>query len=317
MNARESGLRVIQPGVLSLLQDRGRRGHYRSGLSDGGPLDPVAFALCQRLLGNEPEATLCEITLGGARFEAQVDTFVCVCGAPMPLSVDGAERPLWQVLPLRAGQILSLGHAPRGARAYLGVAGGFAVAPAFGSTATVVREGVGGLDGGPLKAGDVLPCAAVRSRPLLAVPAAAQPRYPRLATLRLIPGYQNRSFGRSAKRAFFGSRYRVSTQADRMGYRLSGPALQASTRQLLSEGICLGAVQFPADGQPIVLLNDRQTIGGYPKLGSVLSTDLARLAQLTPGCEVVFTPVSRHTARRALAQAARFEACRPVEAASG
>lgn len=315
------GLEVQHPGVLSLIQDRGRRGHYRSGLSDGGPLDPVAFNLCQRLLQNPADASAVELTLGGARFVAQVDTLFCVCGAPMPLSVDGERLPLWQVLPVRAGQTIALGHAARGARAYLGVAGGFGIAPSFGSTATVVRENVGGLHGGALAAGDVLPCAAISEqqalqRPALGLPEAAQPHYARGATLRVIPGYQYRLFERSAKRRLFGSRYQISPQADRMGYRLRGPAVRAEQQQLLSEGICLGAIQLPPDGQPIVLLNDRQTIGGYPKIGSVLSLDLAALAQLTPGCEVVFTPISWHTARRALQLAGWFEQHRPLQPAN-
>ena len=147
----------MQPGILSLLQDRGRLGQHRIGLTSGGPLDPAAFAWCNRLLDNPENSTTIEISFGGMQLEAGVDTFICVTGAAMPLRINGAERPRWEVLPVKAGDIVSLDFAGQGCRAYLGVADGFQVEPSFGSTATVVREQVGGLNGGRLQAGDTLP----------------------------------------------------------------------------------------------------------------------------------------------------------------
>ncbi len=307
-----SGLRVADPGLLALLQDAGRRGYYRLGLTDGGPLDRQAFDLCNRLLDNPVGAAAVELTVGGARFEAETDTFLCLAGAPMPLAINGGEQPAWEVLPVRAGDRIELGHAASGCRAYLGVAGGFTAEPAFGSVATVLREGVGGLNGGKLAPGDLLPCAPVHDRRRRYLPEGARPRYPRQVTLRMVPGYQQHHFSRRQQRRFFGSRYAVTDRADRMGYRLEGPAIRADIDGILSEGICLGAIQLPADGQPIVLLNDRQTIGGYPKIGAALSLDLARLAQQVPGGEVVFTPISQHAAHNALHLARAYEAARPI-----
>lgn len=308
-----SALRILEPGLLALLQDAGRRGHYRLGLTDGGPVDPVAFGLCNRLLQNAPDAATVELSLGGARLIAETDTWICLAGAPMPLLVNGEERAPFRALPVRAGDSIAIGHARAGCRAYLGVAGGFRVSPAFGSIATVLREGIGGLAGCSLQAGDRLPCeAGARRRPLV-LPAHAWPRYPRHSTLRVVPGYQQRHFSRAAKRRFYGSRYTVTDRADRMGYRLAGPAVRPALDGILSEGISHGAIQLPADGQPIVLLNDRQTIGGYPKIGAALSLDVAALAQQTAGGEVVFTPISPQTARRALRLARIFEANRPIE----
>ena len=180
------------------------------------------------------------------------------------------------------------------------MADGFLIEPSFGSTATVVREGVGGLTGDKLQAGDKLPCPEVLQRKRLYLPLERQPHYQGMTTVRVIPGYQQSSFSRLQQRRFFSHAYTVSDRCDRMGYRLEGPAISCDIDGMLSEGICFGAIQIPADGQPIVLLNDRQTIGGYPKLGSALSLDAARLAQLRPGDTVHFAPISPYGAHNAL-----------------
>lgn len=299
-------LRVRQPGILSLLQDAGRRGQHRLGLSNGGPMDCEAYLWCNRLLQNPPDATVIEVSFGGLQVEAEVDTFLCVTGADAALTIDGAERALWEVHPLRAGQRVALNFARRGCRSYLGVAGGFGIEPSFGSTATVVRERIGGLNGDRLQAGDCLPCPEVRDRRRLYLPEFCRPVYHNQVTVRVIPGYQQRHFSRLQQRRFFSHSYRVSDRCDRMGYRLEGPAIECDIDGILSEGICAGAIQIPADGQPIVLLNDRQTIGGYPKIGSALSLDSWRLAQLTPGDSVNFAPITPHAAHNALHLGASF-----------
>lgn len=299
-------LTVRQPGLLSLLQDAGRIGRHRIGLTSGGPLDAAAFNLCNRLLDNAPGSTCIEVSFGGLELEAQVATYICVTGARVPLTVNGREQPRYRVLKLDPGDIIQLGFAEAGCRAYLGVADGFTVEPSFGSTATVVREGVGGLNGGKLTTGDVLPCAATGRRRIRYLPEEMQPHYHDTVTVRVIPGYQQASFPRLEQRRFFSSAYTVSERCDRMGYRLEGPAIHCDLEGILSEGICHGAIQVPADGQPIVLLNDRQTIGGYPKIGSALSLDTAPLAQLRPGGTVYFTPITPHAAHNALHLAASF-----------
>jgi biotin-dependent carboxylase-like uncharacterized protein len=302
-------LKVIQPGILSLLQDAGRRGHHRIGLTNGGPLDREAFDYCNRLLGNAPGSTALEVSFGGIHLQAQVDTFVCVTGARLPLRINGREAPLWEVLPVSAGDDIQMDFAEQGCRAYLGVAQGFEIPHSFGSAATVMRENIGGLSGDKLHAGDVLPCPAIRGRRRLYLPEAHRPHYSSEITVRVIPGYQQHNFDRMQQRRFFSHTYVVSDRCDRMGYRLEGPAIGCDIEGILSEGICHGAIQVPADGQPIVLLNDRQTIGGYPKIGSALSLDTARLAQLTPGGRVHFAPITPHAAHNALHLADSF-ACR-------
>jgi len=304
---------VVQPGILSLLQDSGRRGQHRLGLSNGGPMDSEAFHYCNQLLQNPAGATAIEVSVGGLQLEAQVNTFICLTGAAMPLSINDEDRSLWEVHPVAAGDSIRVGFAQSGCRSYLGVADGFAIAPMFGSTATVVRENIGGLNGGKLKVGDQLPCATVSARKRHYLPDSDRPRYQDTLTVRVIPGYQQRHFSRAQQRRFFGSTYTISERCDRMGYRLEGPAITCNVEGILSEGICFGAIQLPPDGQPIVLLNDRQTIGGYPKIGAALSLDAARMSQLAAGDTVHFAPISPHTARRALHLSQRFALRRPVQ----
>jgi biotin-dependent carboxylase-like uncharacterized protein len=305
-------LKVIQPGILSLLQDSGRRGQHRIGLTNGGPLDREAFDYCNRLLENPAGSTALEVSFGGVHLQAQVDTFICVTGANLPLCTNGETRPLWEVLPVAAGEDIQLDFAENGCRAYLGVAGGFTIPPSFGSSATVVREHMGGLDGDKLHAGDELPCPTVNKRRRLYLPRERHPHYSHEITVRVIPGYQQHHFSRLQQRRFFSHGYTVSDRCDRMGYRLEGPAIECDIEGILSEGICSGAIQIPADGQPIVLLNDRQTIGGYPKIGSAISLDTARLSQLTPGGTVHFAPISPHGAHNALHLASSFARRQPL-----
>lgn len=304
--------KIIQPGILSLLQDSGRRGQQHIGLTNGGPLDREAFYYCNRLLGNPGDSTTVEISFGGLQLEAEVDTFICVTGADMPLRINGEEQPLWSVHAVAAGDSISLDFAENGSRSYLGVADGFTVEPSFGSTATVMREHIGGLRGGKLQAGDQLPCNPVRKRKRYYLAPEHQPRYQDTITVRVIPGYQQHHFSRLQQRRFFSHAYTVSDRCDRMGYRLEGPAIKCDIEGILSEGICFGAIQLPADGQPIVLLNDRQTIGGYPKIGSAVSLDAARLAQLKPGGTVHFAPISPHGAHNALHLAQSFAMRQPL-----
>jgi len=293
-------LRVRQPGLLSLLQDRGRFGQHHLGLTTGGPMDLEAFLLCQRLLGNDPNCTLVECSFGGLELDVETDTLLCVTGAEAPLLINGQPRDLWTGHRVQGGDRVQLGHAEHGCRNYIGVVDGFAVTPQFGSTATVLREGLGGLRGEKLAPGDVLPCRPDTQRQRLQLAAAERPRYGAQLTVRVVPGYQQAHFPRLQQRRFYSSPWTVSQRADRMGYRLEGPPIKGDITGIVSEGICLGAIQVPADGQPIVLLNDRQTIGGYPKLGAALSVDAARMSQLRPGATVHFAAISPHAAHNAL-----------------
>jgi len=304
--------KIMQTGILSLLQDSGRFGQHRIGLTNGGPLDPTAFNWCNRLLQNVAGATAIEVSFGGLQLEAQVDTFICVTGALMPLRINKVKKDLWRVHAVKAGDIIALDFAEEGTRSYLGVAGGFQIEPSFGSTATVMREKIGGLNGDRLQVDNILPCTSVFQIRELFLKREHQPHYQNMVTVRVIPGYQQAHFSRVQQRLFFSQAYTVSDRCDRMGYRLEGPPVSCDIEGILSEGICYGAIQVPADGQPIVLLNDRQTIGGYPKIGSAVSIDAAHLAQLKPGGTVHFAPISHHGAHNALHLSASFQNRIPI-----
>jgi biotin-dependent carboxylase-like uncharacterized protein len=288
---------VKQAGMLSLLQDSGRYGQHKLGLTTGGPMDAVAFNWANRLVGNNLSATAIEITVGGLELEATIATSIAVTGANMALTINDEDKSLWQTQSINAGDIIKLGFASEGMRGYLAVANGFNVAPQFGSTATVSREKIGGINGGPLLAGDVLPCEATIAVKKLVLAAQYRPTYSKAAILRVVQGYQQDSFSNHQQWRFFNSEYTVSNRSDRMGFRLEGAEISCDINGILSEGICFGAIQIPADGQPIVLLNDRQTIGGYPKIGSVLSIDCAKLAQLPVGGKIQFQAIDIYKAQ--------------------
>lgn len=315
---QEPGFLIQQPGPRTLLQDMGRYGYHQLGITTGGPADPFAFKWANRLCGNELNTTALEVSIGGLVMECQAQTQIAICGASVPLTINGEIAELWRSHNLNIGDRVELGFAEKGVVAYLAVTNGFGVPQCFGSTATVVREGLGGLNGGKLEAGDFLPCSNARERhsvsshydskllkglqlpKCLKLPEGYRPVYSRHAMLRVIPGYQYHDFSLDQRQRFFNHQYSVSVQSDRMGYRLEGAAISAEVEGVLSEGICLGAIQLPPDGQPIILMHDRQTIGGYPKIGSVLSLDLGQLAQLKPGDRVYFEMITVDEAHKIL-----------------
>ena len=309
-----SGFIVNQAGLLTLIQDRGRFGSHQLGLTNGGPLDTLAFNWANRLLVNTSNVSTLEVSFGGLSLESEIETAIAVTGAEMPTKINGETIAQWQTHSINKGDIIELGYAANGTRAYLSVAGGFNIPPSFGSSATVVREKIGGLSGDKLQAGDHLPCDAHILAQHFRFADDDRPQYTNSAVLRVVLGYQQAAFDYIEQQRFFSSEYRVTDRSDRMGFRLEGEAIKSTLTSMLSEGICHGAIQIPADGQPIVLMNDRQTIGGYPKIGSVISLDTAKLAQLSPGSTVRFDPVSTEYAHNLHCLAkSRFERTRPVK----
>ena len=287
-----NGFVVRQPGLLSLLHDRGRYGAHNLGLTTGGPLDSHAFDWANRMLGNDINATCIEISFGGLTLEASHDTSFVITGAIAPCKLNGEPIEQWCTHDIDRGSKLEIGFTSAGTRCYLAVSGGFDIAPSFGSTSTVVREKIGGLNGDKLQAGDQLPSSGTRLQKHCFLAEGDRPVYPDFAELRVVPGYQQAAFSPLQQWLFFNTEYRLTERCDRMGFRLEGETVHSDMVGMLSEGICHGAIQIPADGQPIVLMNDRQTIGGYPKIGAVISVDTARLSQLSPGSRVHFEAIS-------------------------
>ncbi|MDR6163429.1 biotin-dependent carboxyltransferase family protein [Pseudomonas fluorescens] len=292
-----SRLTIEASTPLCLLQDAGRFGVRHLGVTQGGAADWCSMSWANWLLGNELDAAVVEITLGGFAVVAEEDCLLALAGADLGAQIDGQPLAPWRSFKLHKGQKLQFTQPLLGARAYMGAPGGFIAPKVLGSIATVVREELGGLDGlgVPLTKESTLSYHG-EPRQLREIPQAHQPDLRSNRPLDLVLGAQIGQFSGQSLFDVFNTTWAVDSRADRMGIRLLGAALQYQGGPMISEGIPLGAVQVPPDGQPIVLLNDRQTIGGYPRLGALTPLALARLAQRLPGDRVRFTPVMQERA---------------------
>jgi antagonist of KipI len=289
---------VVTPGLLTTVQDGGRTGWARYGVPPSGPLDPAAFEAANRLVGNPPDAAALEVTLTGPTLRFAREGLVAVCGAAFDLWAGALPVPLWHAVYVRAGQMLRFGERRAGARAYLALAGGIAVPPYLGSRATYLKGGFGGLEGRALRPGDRLPLGvsevpAFAARAGRAWPPEQRPAYAAHPTLRVVLGPQDDAFTAAGLAAFRAGAYTLTPASDRMGARLHGPAIAyRDAVDHVSDGVVTGSVQVPPDGQPIVMLADHQTTGGYPKIATVIQADLPLLAQCLPGATVRFRPIS-------------------------
>lgn len=296
-------LEVIEPGLLTTVQDLGRSGLLRYGVTTGGALDQAALILGNRLVGNEPDAAGLEITLVGPRLRFEGLVMLALTGADLGATLDGTPVPRWRPVLAHAGTELAFppGGGRSGARAYLCLAGGIAVAPAMGGRGTDLFGRFGGIEGRALQSGDRVtigePSAGpdeLRRRRL----AAASPRVLSGEALRVVMGPQADRFTEAAIATLLAELYTVSAKADRMGLRLTGPRLElVRGADLISEGIHQGSIQVPGDGQPIALTRARQTIGGYPKIATIIGADLDALAHYRPGDPIRFAAVDLETAR--------------------
>lgn len=285
---------VLQPGPLTTFQDLGRTGQMALGLTEGGPMDVRSFVIANQLVGNDINKTALEITLGGLTLQCLAPCSVAVTGAFSPVSINGKPQSLWKTLKLKPNDTLEIGFAALGARSYLAVSSGFDAPAWFESSATVVRENIGK----PLVKEQQLSGHESYHCEELSLPYLQQPQLKKQVELRYVRGYQAKQFPELAHSVFTTGQYTLSKQIDRMGFRLEGAVINSDLRELYSEGIARGAIQVTGAGQPIIMMRDRQTIGGYPKLGSVISPDLDKLAQLTQGATVTFVPISADEAIR-------------------
>jgi len=290
-------LRVHEPGLFTTIQDTGRLHAIASGVPPGGAMDRFAHSAANLIVGNDRSAATLECTLTGPGLLIEAPCLVAVTGADFDLRVNGAPAPAWIAISLRAGDELAFAGRRSGARAYLAVAGGVLGDRWLGSMSTNVMAARGGMHGRPLATGDVIAAgqsamAAVTGRGLARQ---LRPRYDE-HTLHLVAGPHISRLGAEARAALFSSAFVVSPDSNRMGYRLEGPGLETSGEELLSFGLVAGALQLPSSGQPILLMADHQTAGGYPVVATVVSASMAVAAQLAPGDEVRFAETSIETA---------------------
>jgi antagonist of KipI len=301
-------LRVEEPGLLTTIQDLGRPNAIAAGVQSGGAMDRFAHSAANLLVGNDPGFATLECTLRGPRLVAEQKCAIAITGADLDPRVNGESVPAWVSLLLNPGDRLTFGSRRQGARTYIAIAGGFEADRWLGSFSTNLLAGRGGMHGRPLRSGDTLTVGAEPRRPAVterSLPEHLRPDYSD-HTLRAIGGPHLKRLDPGSRALLFQATYTVNRDSDRMGYRLDGPPLAVIGDELLSFGLVAGAVQVPSSGQPIVLMADHGTAGGYPVVATVVSASLPIAAQLLPGDELrlaAITPQGAQKMRRALAAA--------------
>jgi len=298
-------IEILDCGAATTIQDAGRYGLQRFGVGPAGAMDRDSLAMANLLVGNDAGEAAIEFAGLGGRFRVvSGEIRIALVGADAVLSVDGAPVPPLTSARLCAGDSFSIGPTRAGMFTVLAIAGGMDIAPQLGSRSLHMRAGIGGYRGRGLRAGDTLP---LRSHEVVGDDLVLiDPPQLESGPIRVVLGPQDDHFTPEGVATFLGSTYTVSQQADRMGYRLNGPKIaHADGFNIVSDGIVTGAIQVPGSGEPIVLMADRQTTGGYPKIATIITTDLARFAQMRPGTEVSFRAISVEDAIAAVRSHAR------------
>lgn len=321
---REMSITILKSSVLAAIQDRGRFGYQKYGIVAGGAMDQAAARIANMLVGNEESDAVLELTLVGAELRIEQNLWLAICGADMGPVADGVYAlPLWRPIYLPAGSVVTFKQYRSGCRTYIAVAGGFQVPMVMGSRSTYMRGGIGGHEGRALRAGDKLEtdtanlqltvdgCETTTGSSIKSTAwhaggfaiAGFAVSESETHLIRAIPGTHLDWLSSASKDMLFGEDFQIGVQSDRMGYRLQSEErlqLVQSSTDLLSEPVTLGTVQLPPDGNPIVLLADRQTTGGYPRIAQIAAVDIGVFAQLKPGDKVRFEAVSGQEAEELL-----------------
>lgn len=288
-----SGFDVVKSGIFTLIQDKGRYGLTHLGVSNSGVMDEYAALMAQKMLDNDLQTNILEIVFGNVELKASTDTVICITGAKCEFLINDVSVPTWKTYKIASGDTLKIGKVIEGQRVYLCVKNGFDITNEFGSSSTTIKEELGGLNGKQLKKGDILPYKKAHSFWGNRLKQIHIPNYEEdVLILRVVLGYQEESFSKVEKEKFFSSTYKITPDFNRMACRLSGEEIHSTLNGIISEGISFGSIQIPKNGQPIILLKERQTIGGYPKIGSVLSIDCFKLAQRKVGSQVRFEEIN-------------------------
>lgn len=300
-------LTVLNAGLHTSVQDLGRYGYLRGGISPSGPMDRDAFIIANRLVGNDDNAAGLECGFLGPKLECRADAWIAVTGAEVDLTINKKPALLWTALHVSSGDVVQIGPARSGVWTYLAASGGVDVPTILGSRSTYVRGTMGGMKGRVLKFGDCLPLGPVPHKQddleRRQVVSQHKPSFPAEVEVRVILGPQQDYFTPDGIETFLSSAYEVTYKLDRMGYRLKGSHIaHCAGSDIVSDGIPAGAVQVPGDGQPMILLMDRQSTGGYSKIATVISADIGVVAQTAPGRRIRFRSVTVMEAHHILRQ---------------
>lgn len=310
---------VVRSGLQTTIQDRGRWGLQSRGVSTAGPMDPVSHRIANALVGNDPGAATLEIALAGPEIEFDDERLAAVSGAQFALTVDGRVKAMNTPFLVSAGSVLRFGARSAGTRAYLAIAGGIDVPQVLGSRSTHLLSRMGGMGGRALAAGDRLPLGPASGTPRHMIEHPGIPALPppgSEVSVRVVPGPHRERFSDAALDDLQSAAYAIRTDSDRMGFRLQGPRLgRDGSPEMISDATPLGAVQVPASGDPVLLMADRQTTGGYPIIAIAISADIGVAGQLAPGDRIRFEVCTMQEAMAALIRVE--QALMALEAAAG
>jgi biotin-dependent carboxylase uncharacterized domain len=309
---------VIHPGLLTTVQDLGRYGYQKYGIIVSGAMDSYSLRLANLLVGNKEGEAGLEMTLMGPSLEIEKDTLFAITGGDLSPTINGEPVPMWRPVYLHKKSVLKFGACKSGCRSYLAVAGGYNIPEIMESKSTYLRAGIGGFQGRGLQKADVLQIKSPREESLKIMKNLAKKQSSNFfgstswylrreyiikdsqnIKIRVIGDRQFHEFTLDSKKQFLNCPFKITPQSDRMGYRLSGPALKLEKPlEMISEAVSLGTIQVPPDGNPIILLADRQTIGGYPKIAQIAAVDISKVVQTKPGDKISFEEISLEEAER-------------------
>lgn len=291
-------IKILNPGLLSSIQDSGRYGYQQYGMPVAGAMDTDASQLANWCVGNQANEACIESTILGASIEFQLDTCIALCGAKIQPQINGELVGMNRSLQIKAGDKLEMGNVQAGCRIYLAISGGFDIPDLMNSKSTYLRGKFGGFEGRALAVGDEIEINPVKRKIQRSLPQGLIHEYLSQTQIRVTAGAEVKRFTQEGIKSFLGSNYTVSPQSDRMGYRLSGAKIEhAEGADIISSGIGTGAIQVPGHGEPIIMMADHQTVGGYTKIANVIAADLSLLGQMKPGDKIKFKEVSLKTAQ--------------------
>ncbi len=290
------GFKVINSAFLTLIQDSGRFSYSHLGVTNSGFMDEYAAFACNKLLDNDIKGNLLEVSFPNLHLEATKDTTLAVTGAYCEFYINNKEKSIWCTHNIKKGDSIRIGRFKSGQRVYLGVKNGFILKKEFGSFSTTLKEGFGKK----LEKNSILDSEEFKEIKTKRWHKNYLPEYGEELTLRVILSYQEDSFSKEAKEVFFNNKYKITSDFNRMACKLDGKKIMSNINGVISEAISYGSIQIPSDGKPIVLLKEAQTIGGYPKIGTVLSIDCFKLAQMKIGGTIKFKEISIDQAQEKL-----------------
>jgi antagonist of KipI len=290
-----AALYIQSAGLFTTIQDAGRMGYQRFGMPVSGAMDLFSLQLANRLVGNPPHAAAIEATLNGPEIQFSDYCALAICGADMQPCINHQPVPLNMTIGVKNGDRLTFAGLKTGCRAYIAFSGGIDVPVVMGSRSTFARAAIGGMEGRALRAGDVLQLGERRGELIKKnLPASLIPGYRSVQSIRIIPGPESKRLDFEGMRRFLSLPYKVTQYSDRMGMRLSGEPITCSNGayDIISAGISMGTIQLPGNGEPIILMADRQTTGGYARIACVINVDLTLVAQLKPDDQIFFCQIS-------------------------